>query len=390
VRLRVTYQLSLTAGEDPAAKARDIALEQTVELPEGAFPPELESLVVGGVEELEPVAEGRWRAVISYDPVTVGEDVPQLLNLLFGNISLKSGIRITGLEWPEPLLEALGGPRYGVPGLREFCAVDEPRPLLCAALKPMGLSAGELADLCHQFALGGVDIIKDDHGLADQKTAPFGERVLRCQEAVTRANRETGGSSLYFPNITSGFAALPEHVEAARSAGCRGVLISPLLVGLDAVRWLAAQSGLAILAHPSFTGAFFQPNHGIAPEVLLGEIFRAAGSDGVIYPNAGGRFPFSEATCAAINRNLRKPLGSIRPAFPVPGGGMDVARVPYWLERYGADTIFLIGGSLYAQSDLRQASQRLLDTIRRHCNEQSIQGDPEPELPLGRNPDARV
>ena len=122
---------------------------------------------------------------------------------------------------------------------------------------------------------------------------------------------------------------------------------------------------MAVFAHPSMSGVFFQPGHGILPEILYGELYRIVGSDGVIYTNAGGRFDFSQATCDAINANLRKPLGSLRPAFPVPGGGVDVARAHHWVERYGVDTILLIGGSLYAQGDLTRASRRLVDTIRR-------------------------
>src|SRR5256885_8731912 len=140
-----------------------------------------------------------------------------------------------------------------------------------------------------------------------------------------------------------------ERADAARRAGCRGVVVNALPAGLGAVSAIAAATGLAILSHPSLAGAFFQPDHGFAPEVLLGELFRVAGSDAVIYPNVGGRFTFSAATCAAINARLRAPLGPVAPAFPAPGGGIDAARVPQWIERYGADTIFLIGGRPYAQ-----------------------------------------
>jgi len=65
----------------------------------------------------------------------------------------------------------------------------------------------------------------------------------------------------------------------------------------------------------------------------------------VIYPNVGGRFTFSAETCAAINARLRAPLGRWHRRFPAPGGGIDAARVPQWIERYGADTIFLIAGA---------------------------------------------
>ncbi len=40
-------------------------------------------------------------------------------------------------------------------------------------------------------------------------------------------------------------------------------------------------------------------------------------------------------------------------------------KIAIWVERYGVDTIFLVGSSLYAQSDLEKASRNLLDTVRR-------------------------
>ena len=365
MRLRVTYHLACSSRL-AAEQARDIAFEQTVELPADAVPSEVAARVAGRVESVEAIARGRSRAVISFDPGAVCGDLPQLLNLLFGNISLKAGILITGVEWPDDLLAALSGPRLGIAGLRELTGARG-RPLLCTALKPLGLSAPRLAQLAHGFARAGIDLIKDDHSLADQTTAPFRERVERCQEAVARANGETGGNTLYFPNVTSVPSVMSERAGAARRAGCRGVVVNALPAGLGAVGAIAA-TGLAIMSHPSLAGAFFHSDHGIAPEVLLGDLFRVAGSDAVIYPNVGGRFTFSEATCAAINARLRGPLGPLPPSFPVPAGGIDAARVPHWIERYGADTIFLIGGSLYAQPDPTTAAERLVAAVRRHSH----------------------
>ncbi len=366
-RLRVTYRVTCGAGEDPAAKAEDIAYEQTVELPPGCVSPDVAARVVGRVEAVEPAGDGSWTAVVSFDRGLAGDDLGQIVNLLFGNISMKTGVLLSEIAWPETLLAQLGGPGFGIEGLRALAGVQR-RPMLCAALKPLGLSARELAEICFQFALGGIDVVKDDHGLADQETAPFRERVERCQAAVARANRETGGRSIYFPHVTGPVAALRERADFARRSGCRGVLVSPLLVGLDTVRDLRS-SGLAVMAHPALAGGFFNQGHGIAAGVLLGDLFRVAGSDAVIYPNVGGRFTLSAASCEAINASLRRPLGPLKPAFPAPAGGIDVARVPEWIDRYGVDTIFLIGGSLYAQQDLAGASRRLLEAVRRHCDE---------------------
>ena len=365
MRLHVTYHLACPTRA-ARAKARDIAFEQTVELSERVVSSEVASGITGRVEAVEPLARGRSRVVISFDPAAVCGDVPQLLNLLFGNISLKAGILITGIEWPDSLLATLGGPRLGIDGIRGLAGAHD-RPLVCTALKPLGLSAADLAELAYQFARAGVDVIKDDHNLVDQVSAPFRERVERCQAAVARANRETGGNALYFPNVTSAAADPLERATWARRTGCRGVVVNALPAGLGALHAIAA-AGLAVMSHPSLAGAFFHRDHGIAPPVLLGDLFRVAGSDAVIYPNADGRFTFSEATCVAINARLREPLGPVAPALPVPAGGIDAARVPHWIERYGPDTMFLIGGSLYAQPDLGAAAGRLVEAVRRHSH----------------------
>ena len=361
-RLKVVYQLTCAAGETPRRKARGVALEQTVELPNDALPYDIRERMVGLVDEVVPLGGRRHQAVISYPLEAIAGEIGQFLNLLFGNISLKRGILITGIQWPRRLLAVFGGPRYGIDGLRALTGVQD-RALLCTALKPMGCTTAQLAARAREFALGGIDLIKDDHGLSNQGDAPFRERLLRCQEAVHNANAESAGNSLYLPNVTAGYDEFPARLATAREAGCRAVLINPWVMGLDAMRWARDEFGLAIMAHPSLTGVYFGRSHGLRPELLLGDIFRATGADGSIYPNAGGRFGFSIRTCEAINGHLRGELGGLRPAMPVPGGGMDVGQAASWVRRYGVDTILLIGGSLYLKGDLRAASAALLKAV---------------------------
>lgn len=344
----------------PAARAREIAIEQTVEIPPDCFSLEIEERIVGRTESIESLPDGRHRVVVSYSSRVVGPHFTQLVNLLFGNISLHRGIRLAAVEWPPELLDRFRGPAFGVAGLRGLTGVPR-RPLVCAAIKPLGLTTEELARDAAAFARGGADLVKDDHSLDEQpELAPFRERVTLCQQAVGEANAATGGRTLYFPNLTGSPGDLPERVEWLRSLGVRGAMVSPLLLGFEAVRWLAAESGLAILGHPTFSGAFFGDDHGIAPELLFGQLFRLAGCDGVIFVHAGGRFAWSEERCAAIAEAVRAPWGPVRPAFPVPAGGVQVARAPEWVERYGEDTMVLIGGSFYQQGDLERATARLI------------------------------
>ncbi len=362
-RIRAHYELACPPGMSPAARAREIAIEQTVEIPPDCLSPDIEERIVGHTESIEALPDGRHQVVVSYSSRVVGAHFAQLVNLLFGNISLHRGIRLAAIEWPTDLLERFRGPAFGIEGLRELCGVAG-GPLVCAAIKPLGLSVGELARDAASFARGGAALVKDDHSLDEQpELAPFRERVMRCQEAILDANAVTGGRTLYFPNLTGSPGDLAERVGWLRSIGVRGVMVSPMLLGFEAVRWLAAESGLAILGHPTFTGALFGDDHGIAPEVLFGQLFRLAGCDGVIFVHAGGRFAWSEERCAAITAAVRAPWGPLRPSFPVPAGGVQVSRAPEWVARYGADTIVLIGGSFYQQGDLERATAQLVSAL---------------------------
>lgn len=360
--LRVTYRLTCADGEDPRAKAEDIALEQTVELPADRLPAPIARRVVGKVELVEEGSAGSL-AVITYDSDAVVDDLPQLVNVLFGNISMKTGIRLEAIAFEPSPPAWIPGPRFGVAGLRALADVPR-RPLLCAALKPLGLSTKALAARCSTLARGGIDIIKDDHGLTNQPSAPYADRVFECAEAVAKANAATGGRTIYCPNVNAAPAVTAERAQLAVAAGCRAVLITPLLVGLATVRQLAQDTGLALLAHPALAGAFFHDAHGIAPELLLGRLFRAAGCDAVVYPNVGGRFALSAGACTGINARLREPWGSLRPAFPVPAGGIDMSAIPRWIPRYGPDTIFLLGSSLYQQRDVERAARQLKESIQ--------------------------
>lgn len=347
-RFRVTY---LIYGEEAEArsKAWDICLEQTVEFPEELVPEGMiRDHIVGRIEAFEMQKQQCWQAVISYHADTTAFELTQLLNVVFGNISIKPNIRVEKLELCPSLLAAFKGPRFGREGIRKRLGI-RPRPILATALKPMGLSSRALADLAYQFALGGIDIIKDDHGLTDQRYAPFEERAALCAEAVHKANRETGLNCIYVPNVTAPYDKLFDRAKLARRAGAGGLLISPGIVGLDAVRALADNDeiDLPIISHPAFQGSFVTGSFGISHHALFGQLARLAGADATIYPNYGGRFSFSKEECKSIVAGTSEEMGHIRPIFPSPGGGMTIDKVPDMLETYGKDVIFLIGGGLF-------------------------------------------
>jgi len=52
-----------------------------------------------------------------------------------------------------------------------------------------------------------------------------------------------------------------------------------------------------------------------------------------------------------LARAARAPWGGLRPALPVPAGGMSLERVDEMLDFYGPDTMLLIGGNLLIARD---------------------------------------
>ena len=347
--MRFTAVYRVSGGMREARdRAWGICLEQTVELPEHLVPAGfVREHVVGRVESLERCGAG-CLATISYPVAASAGDLTQLLNVLFGNTSIQPGVRLERLLLPPALLRQFAGPRFGVGGLRQRLGVRA-RPLLCAALKPLGLPAEELADLAQRFAAGGIDIIKDDHGLSNQPYAPFEERVRRCVAAVARANRKTGFRSVYAPNVTGPHQELVARARFARARGAGALLFAPGLAGLDSMRTLAGDPrvDLPILSHPALQGSYVvHPDSGISHYALFGQIARLAGADASIYPNYGGRFSFSQEECASIVEGCRVRMSQLRRIFPCPGGGMRLDQVPGLLTFYGEEAIFLLGRGL--------------------------------------------
>jgi ribulose-bisphosphate carboxylase large chain len=361
----VTYRLTGDSAE-ARAKAQEICFEQTVEFPPDLTSPEIQTNVVGQLVALGETAPQRHEAIIAYPCATAGTELTQFLNVLFGNTSIKPGIRVERFDLPPTLLAHYQGPRYGRADWRERLAAPH-RPLLCTALKPLGYSAQELAALAYQFALGGIDIIKDDHGLADQAYAPFADRVSACAHAVQEANAKTGYACVYMPNITAPSQQLIERAQFAQTHGAGALLIAPGLTGFEAMRSIAADKtvNLPVMSHPALLGSFTaSPDNGFSHFALYGQLMRLAGADATIFPSWGGRFSFSREECVSIVQGTQLPMGHLRAGFPAPGGGMTLQRVPEMQEVYGREVIFLMGGGLHRHSpDLTANSRYFRDLV---------------------------
>lgn len=353
-RFRVVYHIVANDMADAEKRAFAVAVEQTIEFPAELAPEgDIRDHIIGQVESITPLPDGRFEATISYANESAGPDLVQFLNVVYGNVSILPGIRLHRFDLPEAKLKDFKGPRFGRDGVRELVGVTG-RPLMCSALKPMGLSADALADMAYQFALGGLDLIKDDHGLVNQPFSEFQARAEKCAAAVQKANAETGLNCLYLPNVTAPADKVHEYAKFAAEVGAGGLLICPGLVGFDAMRMVAADDdiNLPVMSHPSFYGSMAtNPTGGMSHYALYGQLQRLAGADMSVYPNFGGRFSFSEDECRTIVDGTKSDMGHLKPIFPSPGGGMTMEKVPKMNEFYGENVVYLVGGGLHRHSD---------------------------------------
>lgn len=346
-----------------AARSEAIAVEQSVEMPLDAIDDaDIRQNVVGRVEGISEQQENCFEVRIGLAAATVGNDAGQMLNMLFGNTSLNPDAVLWDVELPPDLAHGFGGPRHGIAGLRARAEATG-RALTCSALKPQGLSPERLAELAEAFARGGLDFVKDDHGLADQAYSRYAERVRACAAAVRRAAQVTGRLTRYVPSLSGNLDRMREQIRLARAEALDTVMFAPMLAGFaNALALVREFPDVAFLAHPSLGGAAR-----IAPECLIGKLFPLLGADAVIFPNYGGRFGYSTATCSAIAANARAARLGSAPAMPVPAGGMSVVRVPEMLDFYGPDTMLLIGGALLAARDrLTEATAEFVRAVAEH------------------------
>jgi ribulose-bisphosphate carboxylase large chain len=356
-RILATYRINAPETES-RARAEALATEQSVEMPLTAIrEARIHEEIVARVEAIRP--QGGWfEVVLGIAPATTGHEPSQLMNMIFGNCSMQPEVELTGVAFPEGYAKSFPGPRFGLEGIRKLANVHG-RALTCTALKPQGSSVEYLAQLAHTFALAGIDVIKDDHGIANQAYSPFADRVPAVQRAVEEANRETGGRTIYAPTFSGGPAALTEQARIAKANGVRMALVAPMLVGLPVFAELVCERlDIPVMAHPAFGGG-----GRIAPPVLLGTLFRLFGADATIFPNHAGRFSYSRALCREIADAARRPFETLASVMPVPAGGMSVERVDEMLADYGTDVMLLIGGGLLSAGD--QLPERTREFVRK-------------------------
>ena len=115
-RFSVTYRFLASSLDDACAFAESIAVSNTVEIPRDIVPVGyIEDTILGRVESVEPLestqksteltSSSAWRATLSFHIDSVGRELPQLLNVMFGNASMLRGVKLLDIHLNDDVRE---------------------------------------------------------------------------------------------------------------------------------------------------------------------------------------------------------------------------------------------------------------------------------------------
>lgn len=306
--------------------------------------------------------------------------IPNILSIIAGNLfglSEIKNVRLLDVEFPQKVVKAFKGPKFGIERIREIVGTKKTRrPHLGTIIKPkVGLDPKETAKVAYDAAVGGVDFIKDDETLTNQRFCPLDERLVQVMEALDKAKKETGRTVLYALNITATFDKMLGLADKALDLGANMLMIDILTAGFSAVQILAEDPSIKVPLHihRAMHAAFTRnPHHGIHP-IVLSKVVRLAGGDQAHAGSAAGKM---EHEVIGVRRSydfLRGGWFGLKNVFPVASGGLHPGIVPDNIVTLGQDMIINAGGGIHGHPEgTRAGAAAMLQAIEASMKQISL------------------
>jgi ribulose-bisphosphate carboxylase large chain len=308
--------------------------------------------------------------------------IPNILSIVAGNLfgmSSLQNVKLLDIELPYEITKIFMGPKFGIEGIRKLVGtLADRRPHLGTIIKPkVGLNPRETAKVAYEAAVGGVDFIKDDETLTNQKFCPLEDRVSHVMNMLDKAKSETGRTILYAPDITTETYKIRELAQVAIDNGANGLMVDVIPCGFSAIRLLAEDPSIKVPIHVHrcmHAAMTRNPKHGISMTVIA-KLVRLAGGDQLHTGTAAGKMGDKERKAEevlAINEFLRKKFYDIKTTFPVASGGIHPAIVPANIQALGKDIVIQAGGGIHGHPSGTRAGA----TAMRQAIDATLKGIP--------------
>ena len=273
--------------------------------------------------------------------------------------SLKK-VRLQDVIFPESLLSAHKGPRFGIEDARKILGVYN-RPFVGTIVKPkVGLDPAGTAAVAAAAVRGGLDLVKDDETLTDQSFCPLIPRLEAVMSALDKVEKETGKKAFYAVNVTAGADRILERAQAAVDHGANMVMVDVLTAGFSALEVLSRHVDVPVHVHRTMHGAFTRDKgHGISM-VVISKLVRMMGGTNLHTGSYMGKMALGTEENDLSRDALREEWHGYKRVFPVASGGVYPAKVYGNLDGYGIDCIIQAGGGVHGHPDGTEAGARAM------------------------------
>jgi ribulose-bisphosphate carboxylase large chain len=283
-------------------------------------------------------------------------------------------LRLEDIDFPYEIIKSFSGPLFGIKGIRKLLKVPK-RPLIGTIIKPkLGLNEKEHAKVAYEAWVGGVDIVKDDENLSNQKFNNFSKRVIETLKMRDKAEKETGERKVYMPNITSESDMMLQRTNFVKEAGGRYLMVDIITVGWSALQTLRnVNNDLKLVLHAHRAGhAALTKNlkHGISMRVIS-KLTRIVGLDQLHVGTAVGKMSETKQEVLENCDALRNKMYNLKTVMPVASGGLHAGMIPSLIKIFGNDFVIQAGGGIHGHKkgtragaiSMRQALNAFMNNI---------------------------
>ncbi len=306
-------------------------------------------------------------AFVAY-PIDLFEEgsVVNIMTSLVGNVfgfKALRALRLEDIRFPIAYVMTCNGPPQGIQLERDILN-KYGRPLLGCTIKPkLGLSAKNYGRACYEGLRGGLDFTKDDENVNSQPFMRWRARFDFVQEAIEKAEAETGERKGHYLNVTAPTSdEMMKRAEYAKEIGSPIIMHDYITGGWSANTQLAQwcqDNGMLLHIHRAMHAVLDRnPHHGIHFRVLT-KILRLSGGDHLHSGTVVGKLEGDrDATLGWIDimrdsfikedrsRGIffDQDWGAMPGVIPVASGGIHVWHMPALVNIFGDDSCLQFGG----------------------------------------------
>lgn len=299
------------------------------------------------------------------------DNIPQLLSGIAGNIfgmkAIKS-LRLIDATIPLKFVETNKGPVYGTTAIQEILKKKE-GPITATVPKPkIGLMTEQHLKIAKDAWSGGIDCIKDDENLTNQKFNPYKNRVEGMAKVREQVENDTGDIKEAWINVTAETHEMERRVKVLHDNGFRYFMMDVVTCGYSAMHTmsnLAHDLGMAIHGHRAMHAIFTKHyTHGMSM-YFLAKLTRLMGIDNIHIGTVVGKLDSPKEDVLNMidlllntkieerpNLNLAQDWGSLKSGVPVASGGLHAGTIPQVMEIYNTlDMGIQVGGGVHGHPD---------------------------------------